>query len=74
VRILRDDLTDGEILAYLLSAEHDSACEPFLLGDRRLDLRDLTLFTGLRSLTLEDVLTPYGYDLSAEAGFAVIYQ
>lgn len=74
VRILRDDLTDEEILSFLLSAEDDWEWEPFCLGDKVLDLRDLTLFTGLRRLTVSDILVPMGYNLTCETGFAVIYQ
>ncbi len=74
VLVLRNDLTEEEILRFLTDAGERPEFEPFYLGDRTLDLRDLTLFTGLRNLTISEILTPEGYDLTGETGFAVIYQ
>lgn len=72
--ILRDDVTDGEVTAYLERVRTDGSYAMFRLGDRSVDLRDLTLFTGLRTLILSDVLKPWGYEPDGETEFAVVYQ
>ena len=74
VCILRDDLPPEEIAAYLLKSEKTDDAAMYLMGDRVLDLRDLTLFTGLRNLTLSKLLTPAGFDPDKETDFAVIRQ
>jgi len=71
---LSDEMTDGDTAAYLAAAAEKEENAVFGMRDRILDLRDLSLFTGLRTLTLSGLLTPFGFDPGAETGFAVIYQ
>ncbi|MBQ8513659.1 MAG: M56 family metallopeptidase [Clostridia bacterium] len=69
---LRDDVTDAELAGHLGDVRTSDEYAVFRLGNREADLRDLTLFTGLRTLILSDVLHPVGYELDGETGFAVV--
>lgn len=73
VYLLRQDLPDEDIAAYLAQAGESDQYSIWKLGDRTVNLCDLTLFTGLRTLSVSKLLTPSGYELTGETGFAVIY-
>lgn len=74
VYLLKPDL-DGEVVAEYLDGIADSPEHAlWMMDDRTADLRDLTLFTGLRSFGISDLLKPAGYELNGETAFAVIYE
>ncbi len=64
------DGTEEEILDALSRAENGI----YEMGVRELNLCDLALFRGLRTLTLSEFFTPVGFEPEDGADFAVIYQ
>lgn len=71
--ILPDETLPDDEKIRILTAETDEN-RIYLMDDRILNLHDLTLFTGLRSLTIPDLLTPEGFVITKETPFAVIRQ